>query len=57
MPGMGGMRGWGHFVTGTLVGNPARFGPPAYYSLHAWIWYDNPAGMFKMWNPRVHCPR
>ena len=32
-----------------------RFGLPAYYSLHAWIWLDNPAGMFNMWNPGVSC--
>jgi hypothetical protein len=32
-----------------------RFGLPAFYSLHAWIWKDNPAGMFSMWNPNVHC--
>jgi len=31
-------------------------GSPAFYSLHAWIWKDNPAGMFSMWNPDVHCP-
>jgi hypothetical protein len=23
------------------------------YVLHAWIWYDNPAGFFKDWNPRI----
>jgi hypothetical protein len=38
----------------TPAGN--RFGLPAYFSLHAWVWYDNPAGRFTMWNPRVHCP-
>jgi hypothetical protein len=32
-----------------------RFGLPAFYSLHAWIWKDNPNGMFAMWNPNVHC--
>jgi hypothetical protein len=37
--------------------NPAgnRFGLPAFYSLHAWIWKDNPKGTFEMWNPRVNC--
>lgn len=37
--------------------NPAgnRFGLPAFYSLHAWIWKDNPTGMFSMWNPNVSC--
>jgi hypothetical protein len=33
-----------------------RFGLPAFYSLHAWIWKDNPKGTFEMWNPRVKCP-
>ena len=32
-----------------------RFGLPAFYSLHAWIWKVNPDGMFAMWNPRVDC--
>lgn len=32
-----------------------RFGLPAFYSLHAWIWKHNPSGMFSMWNPRVQC--
>lgn len=35
---------------------PNRYGLPPFYSLHAWIWKSNPAGMFAMWNPRVHCP-
>jgi hypothetical protein len=37
----------------TPAGN--RFGLPAYYSLHVWIWKHNPAGKFAMWNPEVHC--
>ncbi len=37
----------------TPAGN--RYGLPAYYSLHAWVWYHNPAGMFAPYNPRVHC--
>jgi len=32
-----------------------RFGLPAFYSLHAWVWKDNPGGMFESWNPAVHC--
>jgi hypothetical protein len=35
--------------------DPNRFGLPAFYSLHAWIWKHNPAGMFAMWNPDVSC--
>jgi hypothetical protein len=26
------------------------------YVLHAWIWKNNPAGMFEDWNPEVACP-
>ena len=32
-----------------------RFGLPAFYALHAWIWKHNPSGMFNPWNPRVSC--
>ena len=28
---------------------------PAFYLTHAWIWADNPAGMFADWNPEVSC--
>lgn len=38
----------------TPAGN--RFGLPAYYSLHAWIWDPNPTSLFAPWNPRVTCP-
>jgi hypothetical protein len=37
----------------TPAGN--RYDLPAFYSLHAWIWQDNPDGLFAMWNPSVHC--
>jgi hypothetical protein len=37
----------------TPAGN--RYGLPAFYSLHAWLWKDNPSGLFSMWNPRVAC--
>lgn len=39
-----------------LTPSPNRFGLPAFYSLHVWIWEPNPSGLFKPWNPRVHCP-
>jgi len=39
----------------TPAGN--RYGLPAFYSLHAWIWKPNPSGMFSMWNPSVSCAR
>jgi len=39
-----------------LTPEPNRFGLPAFYSLHAWLYKHNPAGEFEMWNPNVHCP-
>ena len=33
-----------------------RYGLPAFYSLHAWIYEHNPSGTYSMWNPQVHCP-
>jgi hypothetical protein len=35
--------------------SPNRFGIPAYYSLHAWVWNANTSGLLKPWNPRVQC--
>ena len=45
---------FGHTFMLTPDGN--RFGLPAFYSLHTWIWKHNPSGLFNMWNPRVSCP-
>ena len=39
-----------------FTASPNRYGLPAFYSLHAWVWKHNPAGTFAMWNPRVNCP-
>jgi hypothetical protein len=39
-----------HFAPG-----PNRYGPIAFYELHAWAWKDNPNGAFADWNPRVSC--
>lgn len=39
----------------TLVPEPNRYGIPAFYQLHAWIWKPNPGGTFEDWNPRVSC--
>jgi hypothetical protein len=25
------------------------------WALHAWVWKDNPSGIFADWNPRVTC--
>ena len=38
-----------------FTASPNRFGLPAFYSLHAWIWKHNPSGTFSMWNPNVSC--
>ena len=38
----------------TAAGN--RYGLPAFYSLHAWIWDPNPTDLFAPWHPRVTCP-
>lgn len=32
-----------------------RYGLPAFFELHAWLWKHNPAGTFEDWNPRVSC--
>ena len=45
---------FGHAFMLSPAGN--RFGLPAFYSLHAWIWKHNPAGTFEMFNPNVSCP-
>ena len=44
---------FGHAFDVTPAGN--RFGLPAFYSLHVWIWKLNPSGTFSMWNPQVSC--
>lgn len=31
-------------------------GQPIHYDLHAWLFKDNPDGVFEMWNPDVSCP-
>jgi hypothetical protein len=38
-----------------VTASPNRYGLPPFYSLHAWVWKNNPAGAFAMWNPRVSC--
>lgn len=38
----------------TPAGN--RYGIPAFYALHAWLFRGNPAGQFTPWNPKVTCP-
>ena len=38
-----------------FVGTPNRYGLPAFYALHAWIWKPNPSGLLHAWNPNVSC--
>jgi hypothetical protein len=38
-----------------LTPSENRYGLPAFYSLHAWLYKPNPAGTFAMWNPNVTC--
>ena len=33
-----------------------RYGIPAFYALHVWLWDANPNGIFADWNPWVRCP-
>jgi len=44
---------FGHTFNFTPGGN--RFGLPAFYSLHVWLFKKNPSGEFSMWNPLVKC--
>jgi hypothetical protein len=41
--------------TFNLTPDGNRFGIPAFYSLHAWVWEPNSDGMLQPWNPRVRC--
>jgi hypothetical protein len=45
---------FGHRFDTTLAGN--RYGLPDFYSLHAWIWKNNPADIFAPYNTKVSCP-
>ena len=41
----------------SLYGQPFHFNAARNrYELHAWIWRNNPAGMFEDFNPRLSCP-
>ncbi|MER7932390.1 MULTISPECIES: hypothetical protein [unclassified Streptomyces] len=42
---------------GQTFQGPAKLeGVGSVYTLHAWIWKDNPSGLFAPWNPTVTCP-
>ena len=45
----------GHLMN--LVGEPNRYGLPAFYELHVWAWEQNPKGSFADWNTRVTCEK
>lgn len=38
-----------------VVGATNRYGLPAFYALHAWIWKPIPSGILNAWNPNVEC--
>jgi hypothetical protein len=44
---------FGHEFELVKAGN--RYEIPAFYELHAWLWKNNPRGMFEDWNPLVSC--
>lgn len=48
-----------HYVNLPLVFDgeldPARFGLPAFYTLHVWAWKDSPTGTFVNWHSKVSC--
>jgi len=43
----------GHLTN--YVGEPNRYGLPAFYELHVWAWENNPNGNFADWNTQVSC--
>lgn len=43
----------GHLTN--YVGEPNRYGLPAFYELHVWAWQNNPNGSFADWNNQVTC--
>jgi hypothetical protein len=38
-----------------LFESPNRFGLPAFYTLNARAWKENPSGAFVNWHPNVSC--
>jgi len=45
----------GHLLN--YVGEPNRYGLPAFFELHVWAWEDNPKGNFVDWNTNVSCDK
>jgi hypothetical protein len=38
-----------------LIPEGNRYGLPAFYEIHVWLYKHNPLGRFNDWNPRVSC--
>jgi hypothetical protein len=38
-----------------FINAPNRYGLPPFFEIHAWIWMNNPSGMFQDWNPSGSC--
>ena len=45
----------GHLLN--YVGEPNRYGLPAFFEMHVWAWEDNPKGNFVDWNTNVTCDK
>ena len=45
----------GHLLN--YVGEPNRYGLPAFFEMHVWAWEDNPKGNFADWNTNVSCDK
>ena len=45
----------GHLLN--YVGEPNRYGLPAFYEIHVWGWERNPNGSFADWNSVVSCEK
>lgn len=43
-------------VPGPGEANANRYGVPAFFERHLWLYEENPAGTFADWNPNVSCP-
>jgi hypothetical protein len=42
----------------SIAGIKFENGPfPGSFALHAWVWRDNPKGMFAAYNPDLRCPK
>lgn len=54
-PGAGAPSLEGHLLN--FVGEPNRYGLPAFYEIHVWGWEQNPNGSFADWNSVVSCEK